>query len=123
MFAGSADSVSAKKRVAMKTSPKIQEVITVECVSLDGLSEMKMEDPFLYYSIPGLLHAEMLGEGIDITRVDAQSRPVTQRNCISFECHPDLLLEEDGLLEQDPEDDSNDCEDPLDILIGKLLSR
>ena len=123
MFTGSPDSVSAKLLLAAKTSPKLKEVVNVR-FSMVGLSKLKMQDPFLYYSIPELLHAKMLEEGIGIAQVDAQFRPVTRRNCISFEYHSDLLWEADSLLDQsDPEDDSVDSKDPLDVLIARLYSR
>jgi len=125
MFASSADS-GANQGVPTKTILKLKDEVDVkECIiSMNDLSKVKEQDSFLYYSIPEVHHAKMLEEDLDMAQVDdAQPRSVTRRSCISFECCPDRLLfdEEDDLLGGDPEDGSDDSDDPLDILVGRLL--
>jgi len=45
----------------------------------------------------------------------AQTQTVTRSTCISFECYPGMLLEDDLL--DDSEDEEGE-EDPLEILIS-----
>ena len=89
-------------RVKMQP-PAEPKTIALTTVSADDLRSIKKEDPFLYYSIPGVRSAKLLGQEVDINNLGTsrlvQGRPVqssqtvTRRRCISFECHPDLLFE------------------------------
>ena len=107
MFTSSADSGSNQQVGATKTSLKLKEAVEVKrIVGMNELSESKEQDSFLYYSAPEVLCAKMLQEDIDTFQVDAQPQLVVQKSRISFECHPNLLWEEDGLLDSDPDDDS-----------------
>jgi len=124
MLASSADSDS-NRRVPVRTTLKLKDAaVGVKCtISMNDLGKLKEQDTFLYYSIPEVHHAKMLEEDIDASsEVDPWPRSVTRRSCISFECHPDLLLAEDGLLGNDPEDDSGeeDGGDPLDIIMARM---
>ena len=106
------------------TSLKLkEEAADVKCtISMNDLSKLNERDSFLFYSIPEVHRAKMLEEDIDASQVGAWPQTVVRKSCISFECHPDYLMmwEEDGLLESDPEDDSEEFDDPLDILMARL---
>ena len=48
---------------------------------------------------------------------------VVRKSCISFECHPDLLLDEEfSMNEHDAFDEDVDLEDPLELLLSKYGS-
>jgi len=105
----------SNKQVTMKISPKLNDAIDVKHISMLDLSTMKMHDSFMYYSIPEVRRAKMLEEDVETAQVDAQPRSVVRKSRISFECHPDLLLEEVG-----DSDSDDDCDDPLDVLLANL---
>ena len=96
-------------RVKTQTRPPAEpKRIALTAVSADDLRSIKKEDPFLYYSIPGVRSAKLLGQEVDINNLGTsrfssclvQGRPVQpaqtaiRSRCISFECHPDLLFED-----------------------------
>ena len=75
------------------------------------LSPQTITDPFMFYSIPGVHKAEVLGKDVDYSDVtalalaDNDGQPssdrqedvevkVSRRTRISFECHPSVLLED-----------------------------
>ena len=68
--------------------------------SLVDLKSIKKQDSFMYYSIPGVRKATVLMQDIDTANLGraAQdeapqaSQKALRSTCISFECHPDLLL-------------------------------
>ena len=121
-----------------KKKPKKE--IDIRNISTDDLKSIQRQDPFMYYSIPGVRSAKLFMKEIDSSNLglnrncgscpsrlgsvhDNAPEPhkVTRSSCISFECHPDLLLE--GLLDAD--DNGNilldDVEDPLDWLMANLI--
>ena len=78
----------------------------------------------MYYSIPGVRSAEVLMK--DDTNVDTSvssssandwdqqyqeeqssqsTHKIARKTCLSFECHPDLLLDDDSLFDDDLDDD------------------
>ena len=88
--------------------PKIKQV-DVRNLSEKDAKSLHQQDPFMYYSIPGLRQATILLRDIDHSNVEtlrhgyavlqvnnAQQRPGTtetiipRRSRISFECHPDV---------------------------------
>ena len=99
-----------------KPKPKQIDLKTIS--SANDLKSIEKQDTFLYYSIPGVRIARLLGRDIDVTDLATSRMPrnghscparlhaeqdkasnsqiVTRSSCISFECHPDILLE--GLL-------------------------
>lgn len=100
-------------------------------------------DPFMYYSIPGVRQASLRHNNVDYSDIaslsravslssssPSRSRPsqaqeegeddaikVSRRTCISFECHPDVLME-DLMDEMDQElgDLSLDFDDFVSML-------
>ena len=114
----------------MSTKPK-QEIDIKSINRIDDLQPIKRRDPFMYYSIPGVRSAEVLMK--DDTNVDTSNlgasglkakirncdwdqqyqeeessqstHKVARKTCISFECHPDLLLDDDSLFDDDLDDD------------------
>ncbi|KAL7551686.1 hypothetical protein ACHAWF_014878 [Thalassiosira exigua] len=113
------------------TEPKAE--FDLKHASIEDLEPLRKRDPFLYYSIPGVRRDAMLLKPVDASSLappksnrndrgawrparlgsEADATPPSQkvwrRSCISFECHPDMLLED---LEESGLD-----EDPLELLI------
>ena len=93
--------------------------INIKDISADDLKSLKQKDPFLYYSIPGVRSAKLLLKDVDLSNLGA---PIMSRSCvpcpsrmqttsrgkaaqqeqtvvthtsrITFECYPDVLLED-----------------------------
>jgi hypothetical protein len=77
---------------------------TPKQVCIDGitpkvLAMIKKSDPFLYYSIPGVGEARLSLKEVIVPQQaqvnTAQPRNVTKKTRLSFECHPDLLIEDE----------------------------
>lgn len=97
------------------TPPPPTEVDVNKFISAQDLKSLKEQDPFLYYSIPGVREATIrLGDDkVDIHQValnslrregspaSRTSETVKVKRCKrhTFECHTDLLLEDLGLEE------------------------
>ena len=80
-----------------------RKVIDTKNLNEQDLKNLKSSDPFLYYSIPFVRDAEVVNKEFQIPIQDG-SQPSTntkveRKSRISYECHPDLLL--DGLLDDD----------------------
>mmetsp|Transcript_4133 Transcript_4133/g.7193 ORF Transcript_4133/g.7193 Transcript_4133/m.7193 type:complete len:173 (+) Transcript_4133:66-584(+) len=80
-----------------------RKVIDTKNLNEQDLKNLKSSDPFLYYSIPFVRDAEVVNKEFQIPIQDG-SQPSTntkveRKSRISYECHPDLLL--DGLLDGD----------------------
>lgn len=114
-------------KIATHQAP-VQKQISVKNMSAEDLTKMKKNDPFLYYSIPGVRSARMLGKEIDVSDLGTCRMPRSSMSCpsrlqaaqggaknnqtvirskrMSFEIHPDVLLfEELGILDDLEEDD------------------
>ena len=134
------DKVGEVMTVKTVFEPPKHKTIGLKNMSDKDLKSLKMQDPFSYYSIPGVRSASLLGKDIDTSDLGTcrikgtsscparlqteQSKTqslttVTRSTRISFECHPDLLLEE--LLNND-EIYLEDVEDPLDFFMAKQHS-
>ena len=92
-------------------TPEPREV-DISNLSPEDLQSLKEQDPFLYYSIPGVRRASLRLEDIDTSKLleddqpqprrsscpaRVESRPsTTVKRCtrVSFECHTDVLLED-----------------------------
>ena len=139
--------VSSQHRLSpANPTPKIVEVSN--SLSAQDLKSLKKEDPFLYYSIPGVRDATVRLEHVDMHQVaqnglkrycqscpgeiqtSCASEPVAKvERCtrVSFEYHTDLLLEDQLFNDFDdtgkvPEDLSLEEERPFDYLF-KLFER
>ena len=64
---------------------------------------MKKDDPFMYYSIPAVRNARLQDKEMVLPSSSAPKMAndakenksmTTRKTCISFECHPDILIEE-----------------------------
>jgi len=105
---------------AEESSQKV--IVDTKHLNAQDLKTLKKQDPFLYYSLPSSLRrnaatADGAGRNNDM---DYMSSPLTigksigksstptpttkststkveRRSCISFECHPDLVLEDEWL--------------------------
>ena len=84
--------VGEVRRVKMKTEPSSPKTIDLRNVGTEDLMYIKKVDPFLYYSIPEVRSAKILGRDVDIKA--QPPRTAKRSSCISFECHPDLLFED-----------------------------
>lgn len=139
-------SVQTFKVKTIPTKPK-REININDINSIDDLQSIKRQDPFMYYSIPGVRSAKMLmkdDNDIDTSnlgvsslkmrtctsRISSNTNTKTRRTvrrdstknddcwdqqqqsshkierstCISFECYPDLLLEDEDLFDDDDDD-------------------
>ena len=69
--------------------------------TIEDLEYLKKQDPFLYYSLPAIRCAKILGRDVDLETVcdiiRGQNTTVTRNTCISFECDPMMLLDEELL--------------------------
>ena len=122
--------------VSTKTVPEKQLVI-IENMNADDLKSLKKTDAFLYYSIPVAKRSAILMQDTETSdevqqgcdgsacsprletaqdNKSGSSLTVTRRSCISFESHPDLLLED--LLLQCADDDLDDTDDPLSMFLN-----
>ena len=100
--------VQLVKTKTIPTSKPKKELDIKDITSLDDLKSLKRQDPFMYYSIPGVRSAKILmKDDIDIdtanlgvskiTREEQQPpsiEKVTRCTRISYECGPSLLLED-----------------------------
>lgn len=73
----------------------------------------------MYYSIPEARRATVLMKDTDTSNLGARpslpsSSRVTRRTCVSFECHPDLLLL-DELLNDEGEIEVEDSQGSFDL--------
>lgn len=106
--------ISASASRLSPADPTPQFVKVNNSLSAQDLESLKKNDPFLYYSIPGVREATVRTELADMHQVaqnglkeHCQSSPASMqtiskvKRCtrMSFECHTDLLLDLDELLE------------------------
>jgi hypothetical protein len=71
--------------------------LDLSSLSSTALAKLKDEDPFMYYSIPTVRLAELSGNAVDAASLAGQadtSVSISRQARISFECHPDLLLQD-----------------------------
>ena len=97
-----------------RSEPAQEKEIDTQKLTEDDLKRLKQKDPFLYFSIPAVRNAALFNKDLDMSSLqgrksqcssrDTASYPsqiestpttkVVRRSCISFECHPDLILED-----------------------------
>ncbi len=108
-------SVPTKGSKEAEESSQKKEIDT-RYLNAQDLKTLKKQDPFLYYSLPSSVRRRNAGRNRDM---DCMSSPligksstptpttkststkVERRSCISFECHTDLLLEDEWLNDDD----------------------
>ena len=88
-------------KVKTKTGDSIPTRMVVRNINtIKDLEHLKKQDPFLYYSIPAVRRASILGKDVDLQTVLCditrdQKVTVMRNTCISFECDPMMLLDEE----------------------------
>ena len=108
--------------------PADREKVIIDTTNLNprALKALKKCDPFLYYSIPFVREKEFsnntrrssLHNGNESRSPSATT--VERRSRISYECHPDLLLE--GLLDNNDEQDESLRQEPPPVdCISQLM--
>ena len=114
--------------------PNKEVKINIKNISVDDLKFIQREDSFLYYSIPEVRSAKMLLKDIDEIDLTSgkhikadQPKRVTRSTCISFEAHPDKILQ-DFLFEDDEDMELEGVEDPMAFILtaasnGRSYSR
>ena len=127
-------------RAKIETQPPEPKTLALKTVSNDDLKSIKKKDPFLYYSIPGVRSARLLGKEVDTANLGTckirscpsslftksrsvyqPSRTVTRGKRIAFEGHPDLLYEDLAIEEGNEDDDfAEEDEDVLDIMLEQV---
>ena len=70
--------------------PKVTE-INVNQLNEDDLKKIKTQDPFLYYSIPGMINPKLTTKPADHTKL-LQGSVVQRKTRVSTECDPSILL-------------------------------
>ena len=118
---GKVGEVMTVKTVFEPPKPK---TIALKNVTAEDLKSIEKQDKFLYYSIPEVRRAKLLGRDVNTSDLEAilqteqgkvQSlTTVTRSKRISFECHPDILLGD--LLNNNEDLDLEGVEDPMDFL-------
>jgi len=107
-------SVPTKGSKEAEESSQKKEIDT-RYLNAQDLKTLKKQDPFLYYSLPSSVRrnaatADGAGKNKDMDYMSSplisKSTPtpttkVERRSCISFECHTDLLLEDEWLNDDD----------------------
>jgi hypothetical protein len=135
--------------------PAKTKFIDTEHLNEDKLKTLKKEDPFSYYSIPTVRAATVRRGSIDMSlmssmqkgggvgsvaqqshrrmscpyRIDLTPTKVARRTCISFECHPDIFLDETtdaeenenrDVMEVEEEEEDVDFDSLFDdLIVGK----
>ena len=111
---------------AKKETKKTDQISMKNLTTEEDLATLKKKDPFMYYSIPGVINASYLLEEVDLsnfakssirrncisctsslqTQEETLTRTVERRTCISFECHTDLIMSD--LLDDDDDEDGDE---------------
>lgn len=133
--------ISESKRVKTKVFEPKPKSINLTNISLKSI---RKQDPFTYYSIPGIRSAKILGKEIDTSnlvtcrlarscttipartqslQVKAQPHTVTRSTRISFECYPDLLLLEELNNEDSEYDQETSGEFQPDLVLQAFLKK
>ena len=123
--------------------PAKTKFIDTEHLNEDELKTLKKEDPFSYYSIPTVRAATVRRGSIDMSsmqkgggvgsatqshrrmscpyRIDLTPTKVARRTCISFECHPDIFLDETTDAEENENRDVMEVEEEEDVDFDSLF--
>ncbi len=117
--------------------------VDVDNLSVEDLRSLKEQDPFLYYSIPGVRRAELHSQEVDMSKLLDDDRSGRRSSCrparpeeseaatssstkvkrctrLSFECHTDVLLEDFFLGELEETYDEKEME-RLDLELLKMF--
>ena len=106
---------------AEESSEQKKVIVDTKHLSAQDLKTLKKQDPFLYYSLPpssvrrnaatadgagrnsdmDYMSSPLIGKSTSTPTTKSTSTKVERRSCISFECHPDLLLEDELLNDDD----------------------
>ena len=103
-------SVPTKGSKEAEESSQKKVIVDTRHLNAQDLKTLKKQDPFLYYSLPSSVRRSNAGRNRDMDYMSSpligkSSTPTTKltstkverRSCISFECHTDLLLEDEWL--------------------------
>ena len=102
---------------AEESSQKQNVIVDTRHLNAQDLMTLKKQDPFLYYSLPSsvrrnaatadgagknkkdmdYMSSPLIGKSTSTPMTKLTSTKVERRSCISFECHPDLLMEDEWL--------------------------
>ena len=114
-------------RTATAAPPPTQ-VDVRKSITEQDLESLKKQHPFLYYSIPGVRDATVLLEHTDLHQVaqnglqtSRTSEPVAKvQRCrrLSFECHPDLMLRD--LIMENDNDTHDDMGNPQEAVLHPM---
>ena len=112
----------SKAKDAEESSQK-QKIVDTRHLNAQDLKTLKKQDPFLYYSLPSSVRRNAStagGAGNSKT-----STKVERRSCISFECHPDLVLEDEWLNDADTGTVNEGFKEDVDFdsILDQLLRR
>jgi hypothetical protein len=96
-------SVPTKGSKEAEESSQKQKIVDTRHLNAQDLKTLKKQDPFLYYSLPSSVRRNAAtADGKSSTpTTKLTSTTVERKSCISFECHPDLVLEDEWLNDDD----------------------
>ena len=113
-FIGGVFTVPTKGSKEAEESSQKKVIVDTTHLTAQDLKTLKKQDPFLYYSLPSsvrrnagrnsdmdYMSSPLIGKSIGKSSTPtpttkSTSTKVERRSCISFECHPDLVLEDEG---------------------------
>jgi hypothetical protein len=115
----------------------------VSHISLLAISFYSVTDPFMYYSIPGVLKASLTLKDVDYSDItnlcyddshtsspprsqeeaENDAGKVSRRTCVSFESHPSVLMEDlMNELDQEFDDPLNNLDDIVSMFRNRSYS-
>lgn len=108
------------KMIKTKTGPtdrKTKTKVDMKHINSRDFASIRRQDRFMYYSIPEVRNDKLCMKKIGTSNA-SQYQMVTRSNCISFECHPDMILER--YLCDDDSDLEEVAEDHVDLVMKTL---
>jgi hypothetical protein len=108
-------SVPTKGSKEAEESSQKKVIVDTRHLNAQDLKTLKKQDPFLYYSLPSsvrrsnagrnsdmdYMSSPLIGKSTSTPTTKSTSTKVERRSCISFECHTDLVLEDELLNDND----------------------
>ncbi len=136
-FIGGVFSVPTKgSKEAEASSQKQKVIVDTRHLNAQDLKTLKKQDPFLYYSLPSSVRRNAgrnkdmdympspltIGKSTSMPTTMMTSTKVERRSCISFECHTDLVLEDEWLNDADAAvNEGSEVEVDFDSILDQLL--
>ena len=125
-------SVPTKGSKEAEESSQKKVIVDTKHLNAQDIKTLKKQDPFLYYSLPSSVRRNA-GRNTDMDYMSSpligkSSTPtpttkVERRSCISFECHTDLVLEDEWLDADAALNEGFEVDVDFDSIYDQLLRR